>query len=162
MYTLDETDKKLLVLLQEGIPICPSPYRRLAEQLGDVTEEEVIRRIGVLREEKVIRRFSGFFNSGKLGYVSALCAVTVREENITSAASFLDSIPGVTHNYLRDHEFNMWFTLICSSREKMDETIRGIEESGLTEGKIQVLEGTRQFKVRTMFDVREGKDVRDA
>ena len=151
----DETDKKLLVLLQKGIPVCSRPYHRLAEELGGVTEAEVICRISALKEKKLIRRFSGFFESRRMGYVSALCAAIVPEHNIDAATALLNGIPGVTHNYLRDHVYNMWFTLICKGEEEMIKTLRKIEESGLTDGKVLRLDGSRQFKIRTMFDVRD-------
>ena len=63
MYKIDETDKRILMILQRGIPIVSRPYLAMAKELCDIDEDEVIRRIGSLKEENIIRRMSGFFNS---------------------------------------------------------------------------------------------------
>ncbi|HOV80202.1 MAG TPA: AsnC family transcriptional regulator [Bacillota bacterium] len=148
---LDTTDRKLLGLIQAGFPLVPEPYRTLGEMLG-VSEDEVIGRIGRLIENGVIRRLGGIFDSGKLGYHGALCAARVEDERIGEVAEAVNSFSGVTHNYLREHYFNMWFTVLARSREELEEIIGSIKErAGIVE--MMILPAENIFKIRVKFDL---------
>ncbi len=155
MEHLDDKDRALLRILQRGIPICSRPYQKIAEELGDTSEAEVIERIEKLKAAKIIRRMSGFFQSHKLGYRSALCAMRVPEAHVEEMAALLDRFPGITHNYLRAHEYNMWFTLISPGPEAMDEVIRQIEASGWTDH-VQRFHREKQYKIHASFDLEKG------
>ena len=157
MRELDNTDRALLNLLQEGLPLTEEPYRVLGEKLGGLTQQEVLARVIRLREDGWIRRLSGFFHAASLGYHSLLCAMRVPEEHLEEMAALINTIPGITHNYLRDHELNMWFTLSCRSRAELDRVIVRLETSGWTEH-VYRFERIRQFKVHAAFDMKEGRE----
>ncbi len=154
MRELDSTDRILLNLLQEGIPLTEEPYRDLGERLGGLSAQEVITRITRLRKDGWIRRFSGFFHASALGYHALLCAMRVPEEHVEDMAALIRTIPGITHNYLRDHTLNMWFTLSCRRQEDLDRVIERLESSGWTD-RVCRFERLRQFKIHAAFDVRE-------
>ena len=154
---LDDTDRRLLELIQQQIPLSTRPYLELAAALG-VDEAEVLDRLARLREAKIIRRMGGFFDSRKLGYTGTLCAVRVPAERIDAVAAVVNSYPEVSHNYLRDHEYNMWFTVLAPSTEAVR---RIIEEIRMRAGIDHVLSlpAERVFKIKVRFKVPEVKDA---
>jgi siroheme decarboxylase len=107
---LDELDKRLLNLMQGRFPIEPRPYGRVAELAG-ITEQEVMDRVQHLLDERIIRQVTPIFDTRALGYSSMLVAAKVDPENPHRAAKVINAHPGVSHNYLRNHEFNLWFTI---------------------------------------------------
>lgn len=128
MYQLDQKDRDILMYLQKGIPIASRPYQIMAEEIGNgLTEAEVISRIGRLKEENIIRRMSGFFNSNALGYKSTLVGVRPKEGRYDEAMEVINAYPGVTHNYRRDHDLSMWFTLIAINQATLDHILDTIE-----------------------------------
>lgn len=146
---LDSVEVELLHLLQEGLPLVSRPFQEIAGRLG-ISEEEVLERVERLKEEKVIRRLGGVWSSPRLGFVSLLAALRVRVDALEEVAHRVSDYPGVTHNYQRDHHFNLWFTLTAESREEMD---RILQEVRLLEGVEKLLElpAVRQFKVEVKF-----------
>lgn len=152
MHQLDPVDKAILMILQRGIPVTSRPYLAMAEEIGGVSEQEVIDRIAVLKEDNIIRRMSGFFNSGKLGYVSALCAIKVQPDKLAEAARVVNRYPGITHNYVREHEYNMWFTLIARDVETRERILDEIEAQPCVE-KLLRLYTNRRYKINVTFDL---------
>lgn len=150
---LDHLDRRLLNLVQSEFPICPQPYQVLAEQLG-ITEQEVLQRLERLMQQDVIRRLGGVFDSRKLGYKGTLCAVKVPQDRIDEVAAVINSYLGITHNYLRDHEYNMWFTILAQSPAKVEQILKEIKEKTGIEDIIN-LPSQRFFKVLVNFDVRD-------
>ena len=149
-FSMDATDRALLNAIQNNFPIAIHPYQILGEVVGK-TENDVFKRIQHLKQEGIIRRLGGVFDSRRLGYYSTLCAGKVPEEKIPLLSKLLEGVPGVTHNYIRDHVYNVWFTLIARSQvvaERILENIR--EETGLTD--IFSLPATRVFKINVNFD----------
>ena len=110
---LDSLDRKLLNIIQADFPLVPEPYREIGEALG-ITEDDVIDRIRTMLDSGLIRRLGGIFDSRKLGYQGALCAVKADRDSIDQVAALINSFPGVTHNYLREHAYNVWFTVHVS------------------------------------------------
>lgn len=155
MYQIDQVDKDILMILQRGIPICNRPYLAMAEEIGGIGEQEVIERIAVLRQENIIRRMSGFFNSRKMGYTSVLCAIKVPAEHIDEVSQLINHFPGITHNYLRQHEYNMWFTLIASCSEEVERILQLIEADPHVE-KVLRLYSNQRFKINVTFDLMTG------
>jgi DNA-binding Lrp family transcriptional regulator len=145
---LDELDKKLLNLMQGQFPIEPRPFARVAA-LAEVAEEDVLARVQRLIDERIIRQVTPIFDTRALGYASMLVAAKVDPENPHRAAKIINAHPGVSHNYLRNHEFNIWFTIATEPDSKL----------GL-EGSLQVLaaeagaESVRQLPTLKMFKIR--------
>lgn len=147
---LDNIDRRLLNLIQVNFPLVPEPYRELAALL-EISEEEVISRIGKMCESGVIRRLGGIFDSRRLGYSGTLCAMQVEPERIPEVAAIVNSFPGVTHNYLREHGYNMWFTVLAESPLKMEKVLNEIESrTGLD---VIPLPAENIFKIRVNFDL---------
>ncbi len=155
MRQLDLADKQILNLIQQDFPVTSRPYRELGNSLG-FTEEEAFKRVTKLREDGFIRRLGGVFDSKKLGYVSTLCAVAIPEDSIDIAAKLINQYPGVTHHYLRDHHYNLWFTLIVSSRPLLEQTIREIKcqlREEASADSLLNLPAKRTFKIKVQFKV---------
>ena len=106
---IDDTDRAILNRIQSRFPIASRPYLVVAQELG-LKEDEVIRRITNLKKSGIIRRIGANFVPGRLGFVSTLCAARVPQKKIAEFSEIVNRYPGVTHNYRRDHEFNIWFT----------------------------------------------------
>lgn len=154
---MDELDKKLLNIIQKGLPIESRPFLALAKELH-ITEEEAIIRIQNLKEKKYIRRLGGIFDSKKLGYCSTLCAINVPEHRIENISKVINAYSEVTHNYIRPHHYNMWFTVIAPSRKRLEEIILNIKnETGIED--IITLTSTKVFKVKATFNIAEGSNA---
>lgn len=149
---MDQKDKELLNNIQNGFPIDSRPFLRLAEQLH-ISENEVIDRIDRLKQDGYIRRVGGIFDSRKLGYYSTLCAMKVPKEKIKSVAEIVNQYENVTHNYIREHSYNMWFTMIASSTEKIEQYLNEIKtKTGIED--IMKLPSVKFFKINVVFDMR--------
>ena len=147
-------DGVLLDALQTDFPICERPYAALGERFG-LSEGECYRRVCALREKGVIRRIGAAFNSRALGYVSTLVAFAVGEEAVDDAAAVVSASPFVTHNYRREGEFNLWFTLVAPSREKIDEVVEELR-AGTAAKKAMELSSRRAYKLRAVFSRNDG------
>jgi siroheme decarboxylase len=149
--SLDEKDRRILNRVQSDFPIASRPYSVIADELG-LTEREVIDRILRLKQSGIIRRIGGNLVPGRLGYVSTLCAARVPADQVAGFAAAVNRHPGVTHNYLRENTFNVWFTFIAPSMDEIETKLKEISaETGVTE--ILNLPATRVFKIRAQFDV---------
>lgn len=149
---MDSINKSLLELIQDNFPISPEPYKDLAITLG-ITEEEVLKRIKNLQSDGIIRRLGGIFDSRKLGYKSTLCAMKVPTDRIDEIAAIINSYHGITHNYLREHEYNMWFTLIAPSRKHIDKICNEIKiKTGIDN--LMELPAKKFFKINVKFSVK--------
>lgn len=160
MYQLDDLDREILMILQRGIPITHRPYADMAEAIGgDVTEEEVIRRIAHLKTEHIIRRMSGFFNSHALGYKSMLIAVRPADGHFDEAVQVINRYPGVTHNYERSHEFCIWFTLIAINQPTLNHILDEIEASPYVADMLR-FEMSKRYKIDVTFDLKDKEGER--
>ena len=115
---LDDLDKRLLNLMQGQFPIAPRPYQHVAAEAG-ITEDEAMARVTRLLDERIIRQVTPIFDTRALGYSSMLVAAKVDPENPWRAATVINAHPGVSHNYLRNHEFNIWFTIATEPESKL-------------------------------------------
>ena len=115
---LDDLDKKLLNLMQGSFPLAPRPDEHVAG-LAQVPEVEVMRRVQRLLDERIIRQVTPIFDTRVLGYSSMLVAAKVDAEHPHRAARVINAHPGVSHNYLRNHEFNLWFTIATEPDSKL-------------------------------------------
>lgn len=125
---LDDLDRAILNEIQSNFPLVPRPYAEMGKRVG-AKEEEVLARVQALYEAGVIRRIGANFTSRKLGYTSTLCAARVPPEKLARFAAVVNRYPGVTHNYLRKHRYNVWFTLIAESEARLAEILQEIREA---------------------------------
>jgi DNA-binding Lrp family transcriptional regulator len=107
---LDETDKRLMNLLQSSFPLDPEPFALVASE-AELELDDVLARTRRLLDERIIREITPIFDTRALGYESMLVAAKVDAEHPQRAAAAVNAHPGVSHNYLRTHEFNLWFTI---------------------------------------------------
>ncbi|MFI3271732.1 MAG: siroheme decarboxylase subunit alpha [Pseudomonadota bacterium] len=150
---LNDLDKRILDIIQTGFPIEPRPYAVLAEQLSTpeapVTEAEVAAHVEAMRQHKIIRRLGANFDSWKLGFRSTLCAAKVPADKMDVFVAEVNSYVNVTHNYLRKHEYNVWFTCIGPSWERVCELLDGITaKTGIP---ILNLPAAKLYKIRVDF-----------
>lgn len=145
---LEAVDRSLLELIQSGFPIAARPYQILGEKTG-ISEEEAFGRIRAMRESGIIRRLGANFQSAKLGFFSTLCAAKVPPDRLAMFIAAVNALPGVTHNYERRHEYNIWFTLIAASKEKAAAILADLEER--TGIEILNLPATKMYKIRVDF-----------
>ena len=151
---LSSIDRKVLTIIQSGFPIAPRPYEVIGEQVG-ITEAEALATVRALKERKIIRRLGANFNSKGLGWRSTLCAAKVPEDKLDAFIAEVNSHTGVTHNYLRAHEFNIWFTFIGPSWDAVVSTLDTItEKTGI---EIVNLPATALYKIKVDFNLNEKK-----
>ncbi len=156
---LDDTDKRLLNLLQGSFPIARRPFAAVAEAAG-VPEDEVLARTSRLLDKRIIREITPIFDTRALGYQSMLVAAKVDPEVPHRAAKVINAHPGVTHNYLRNHDFNLWFTLAVEpdSPLGMQGTLDVLQEATGAES-IRQLPTLKLFKIRMDLEMVEGTDA---
>lgn len=148
---MDELDKTILNRIQTRFPLTPRPFESIAQEVG-TTEDEVLARVSRLKETGIIRRIGGNFVPGKVGFVSTLCTAQVPEEKVELFARTVNTFAGVTHNYLRENSFNVWFTFIAPSMDVIrDNLARIAEETGVK--RILNLPATHVFKIKAKFDL---------
>ncbi len=146
---MDRLDEKILKRVERKFPISSYPYQDLARELG-LTEDEVISRISQLKEKGIILRIGAFFDSEKLGLKSTLIAMKVPQPRLQEVARMVNHYPGVTHNYRREHEFNLWFVLMGKNRKEIDEILRQIkDQTGIND--ILNLPKKQLFKLKLNF-----------
>jgi siroheme decarboxylase len=148
---MDSIDRKILNLIQEDFPIAEAPFAEVGAQMG-ISEDEVLKRIGKLKEKGIIRRIGAIFDLRKLGFASTLCAARVPEGEMHAFVEAVNTFTGVTHNYRRDDDYNVWFTLIAPGEEALEAELAAIKrETGIDD--ILSLRATRTFKINARFDV---------
>jgi DNA-binding Lrp family transcriptional regulator len=156
---LSELDKKLLNLLQGSFPLEERPYARVAELAG-VGEDEVLAATQRLLHDRIIRQVTPIYDTRAFGYGSMLVAAKVDPEHPWRAAKIVNSHPGVSHNYLRNHDFNMWFTIAVEEDSKLglQGTLDVLQELTGAES-IRQLPTLKLFKIR--MDLEMQGETRD-
>ena len=156
---LDDLDRRLLNLMQGSFPIAPRPYEHVAGEAG-VPEAEVLHRVQHLLDERIIRQVTPIFDTRALGYQSMLVAAKVDPENPWRAANVINAHPGVSHNYLRNHEFNIWFTIATEpdSPLGLDGTLEVLAELAGAES-VRQLPTLKLFKIRMDLEMEAGTDA---
>jgi DNA-binding Lrp family transcriptional regulator len=150
---LDELDKRLLNLMQSRFPLEPRPYAAVASEAA-VTEAEVLARVQSLLDDRIIRQVTPIYDTRAFGYGSMLVAAKVDPEHPWGPAKIINSHPGVSHNYLRNHDFNMWFTLAVEEDSKLglQGTLDVLQEKTGAES-IRQLPTLNLFKIRMDLDI---------
>ena len=156
---LDELDKRLLNLMQGSFPLATRPYAHVAAK-AEITEEEAIERVDALLSQRIIRQVTPIFDTRALGYSSMLVAAKVDPENPWRAAKVINEHPGVSHNYLRNHDFNIWFTIATEpdSPLGLDRTLEVLGEIAGAES-IRQLPTLKLFKIRMDLEMEGGTDA---
>lgn len=148
---MDDIDKSLLNLLQMDFPLVARPFAALADRLG-IDEDDVILRVGQLKEKRVIRQISAIFDSAALGYRSCLVAFKVEKARVEQVAEIVNAHSGVSHNYEREYDYNIWFTITVPPG-----TTPEIEVDRLAERAhplaFRLFPTLRMFKIGVAFDV---------
>ena len=145
-------ENELLFEMQNAFPMTQRPFKEVAEKLNS-TEEEVLTLVQKLKEDKIIRQTSAIFDTKRLGYKSSLVAFKVAEDKIDEAAALINAHPGVSHNYLRNHDYNIWFTMAVTPDSKfgLEKTIDILKEQTGAEDGI-VLPTLKMFKISVKMD----------
>ena len=167
---MTELEQRLLSVIQDAFPLEERPYRRLAEMLnaqeacaggdarGHLTEQAVFDAVENLRRSGVIRRIGGIYDSRRLGFISRLCAGKVTD--LDKFASAVNGIPAITHNYVRSHEYNVWFTAIAESEGEIRAIVDGVRAATDLHD-VHILTATKKFKINTVMRVlKENEDSR--
>lgn len=123
---LKPKDRLLLKELQSGFPLSPRPYKEIAKNFG-LSEEEIINKLKGLKRKGVIRYIGAIFNLKKFGIVSSLIAMSVPKKDLPGVVRIINAYPQVTHNYLRNDRYNLWFTLSASSENKLLKLINEVK-----------------------------------
>jgi DNA-binding Lrp family transcriptional regulator len=145
---LDDLDKRLLNLMQGAFPIVRRPYQHVGLEAG-ISEGEAMARVQTLLDERIIRQVTPIFDTRALGYSSMLVAAKVDPENPWRAANIINEHPGVSHNYLRNHEFNIWFTIATEPDSPL-----GLDRTLEVLGELACAESIRQLPTLKLFKIR--------
>jgi DNA-binding Lrp family transcriptional regulator len=148
---LDKIDKELLNGIQWSFPLNERPFIEIA-RMHKLSEQEVIGRIARLKDAGLIRQISAIFDTRRLGYKSALIAFSVEADKLDEVASQINRHPGVSHNYERNHEYNMWFTLAVPPNDSMKAVLdRMAGLNGVL--KYRLLPTLKLFKIGVRLDM---------
>ena len=169
---MTELEQHLLSIIQDAFPLEERPYLRLAEMLnaqgtgenvgadasGTFTEQQVFDAIENLRRSGVVRRIGGVYDSKTLGFISRLCAGKVPtiatgasdDSALDKFAAAVNAVPAITHNYVRSHEYNVWFTVIAESEEEIRRIVDGLCASTDLHD-VHILSATKKFKINTVM-----------
>ena len=145
---LDDLDRKLLNLMQGRFPLDARPYASVARQ-AEITEDEALARVKRLVDERIIREVTPIYDTRALGYSSMLVAAKVDPEYPHRAAEIINSHPGVSHNYLREHEFNLWFTIAVEPDSEL-----GLQGTLDVLARLTGAESIRQLPTLKLFKIR--------
>jgi siroheme decarboxylase len=144
---LDETDKRLLNALQSHFLLAPRPYEAVARKAG-LDEHQTMERTSYLLRERIIREITPIFDTTALGYSSMLVAARVDSDNPHRAAAVINEHPGVSHNYLRNHDFNLWFTIATAP-----DSLLGVDGTLEVLKRLSGAESIRKLPTLTMFKI---------
>jgi DNA-binding Lrp family transcriptional regulator len=148
---MDDRDKRLLNVIQADFPLVSRPFQALGTQM-DITGDEVMERVAALKRRRIIRQISAIFDTRSLGYKSSLVAMRVHPDKLDAAAAVVNGHPGVSHNYQRNHAFNLWFTLAVPSTSDLEWTVEHLHAMAGAES-TRILPTLRLFKIGMQLDM---------
>ncbi|MBI4297025.1 MAG: Lrp/AsnC family transcriptional regulator [Chloroflexi bacterium] len=148
---MDAVDRKLLNRLQSEFPFAPQPFREIALGLG-LSPAEMLARVKTLKEGGVLRQISAIFDSRRLGYQSTLVALRLPFSELDKAGAAVSQHPGVSHNYSRNHIYNLWFTIALPPGQSLEEEVGRLAREAGAQGQL-LLPMVRQFKLDARFDL---------
>lgn len=154
---MTELEQHLLAIIQDAFPLDERPYQVLAEQLGS-DEQSVFAAVENLRQSGIIRRIGGVYDSKALGFISRLCAGKVPtattggpdDSALEAFAAAVNVIPAITHNYVRSHKYNVWFTVIAQSEAEIQKIVDDVCANTELHD-VHILNATKKFKINTVM-----------
>ena len=149
-FPLDRKDRLILNEIQRNFPITHRPFLALARKLR-LREKEIVERVQRLKDVGIIRRIGASFSARAVGFTSTLCAARVPGAKVERFVAVVNTYPGVTHNYEREGEYNIWFTLIAPSRRKIHQILAEISRKTGVKG-ILNLPAQKTFKIAVDFN----------
>ncbi len=151
---LDNADKKILNVIQTGFPVVSRPYEAIGRQT-ELSEAEAFTRVMNMKKNGVIRRIGASYDSRGLHFTSTLCAVKVPPDKIEAVVAAINRYHEVTHNYERNHPYNVWFTVIAESKERIRQILAEITaDTGV--GDIRNMPALKNFKIKVDFKFKDG------
>jgi siroheme decarboxylase len=150
MRNLTELQKQLCTTLQQGILVCEKPFAEIAAKLG-VSENEVLEQIRLLKKDGIIRRFRAIINHRSLGKASTLVTAHVPDNILHDVTESVNALSGVSHNYLREHYYNLWFTLQAHTSGEIEQILSGLHKQFSIE--FHSLPVVRTFKLSVQFNI---------
>jgi len=147
---MDKIDRKILNKIQEKFPLTQKPFAKIGESIG-IEEKDVIERVKRLKKEGYIRRIGPVLEPKKLGYISTLCGVHVDKNKLIGVVKEINRHSGITHNYEREGELNLWFTITAKTEKEIDVFLSNIKKKFSL--KIYRFPERRVFKIKTFFPV---------
>ena len=151
MKKLDDLDRAILNRIQIEVPLAKRPFRVLAREF-DLSEDEMIERVRNMWDMGIVRRLGPILNYRAWGVSGVLVAAKVRKEHVERARASIENYPEITHAYLRDYAWNLWFNVIAEDEEKMDQIIDRLEEQAGLED-IRKLPQEKSFKLGVRFEI---------
>jgi DNA-binding Lrp family transcriptional regulator len=148
---VDTIDKQLLNIIQREFPVVAEPFRAIGEKVG-LLEGEVIARLAALKDARIIRQISAIFDSRALGYQSSLAAFRVTSDRVDITAEIVNAHPGVSHNYLRNHDYNLWFTITVPPGTTVESEVKRLAEKAEPLA-YRLFPTIRLYKIGVTFDM---------
>ena len=148
---LDRHDKQLLTVIQRHFPLDQRPFEKLGRKIG-LSESDTIQRLQRLKSEKYLRFIGAVINTASLGFKSLLVSFEVDPEKLDQTAEIVNAHPGVSHNYLREDRYNMWFTLALPRGLDLDQTIAILRQQARPRN-VLVLPAIKTFKIGVILDL---------
>lgn len=148
---LDNLDRKILNMIQTEFPLEERPFQVIAERL-ETDEDEVLRRVRRLTDEGIVRQISAIFDSRRLGYKSTLVAMKAPADHLDDVAAKVSAHPGVSHNYARNHDYNLWFTITVAPGQQPAGAVAALAQAVGVKDFI-TLPALRTFKIGVSFDM---------
>ena len=150
--TKEELKNELLYKMQSSFPLVKEPFKELAKEFNS-NQEKILDLVKELKENKIIRQTSAIFDTKRLGYKSSLVAFMVDENDISKAVEIINSHPGVSHNYLRNNKYNIWFTLAVAPDSKLglEKSVEILKEKTNAKDAL-ILPTIKMFKISVKMD----------
>ena len=155
MVEIDEKSQLLLNLMQDEVPLVDRPFKALGQRL-ELSEDEIVARVQDLKDRKILRQVSTIFDTRSLGYQSSLVACKAPEGKADEVAEVLNQHPGVSHNYARKHDFNIWFTIAVPGNSSLQAHVDVLQEKSGAQS-IRLMPTLRLFKIGMKLDMTDGK-----
>lgn len=152
---IETVDKRILNIIQSEFPLVENPFKQIGDELGE-SESEVITRIQAMKDQNIIRQISAIFDTRRLGYKTTLVAMRFAPDDLDRCAQIVNEHPGVSHNYARIGQFNMWFTLAVPPYEDLEESVNAMAERTNAEA-FRMMPTIRFFKIGVNFDMISGE-----